>query len=588
MPQLFAILVISAAGLPLLAAAALLIPGLRRIAVSLLVPLSAVPALCLALLTLAGADVVDEAVSFPWMLTGIRIGTDGVGRIFLLFTSLVWAFAAWYARPYMVKDPGRYRFFFFFLCTMSGNFGLILAQDMVGFYLFFALMTFAAFGLVSHAGSPEAFHAGRIYIIMAVIGEALVIAGMLLAASAAGGNTAFRNLPAAVAASEHRDLIIALVLSGFGVKAGAVPLHLWLPLAHPVAPTPASAVLSGAMIKAGLLGWLRFLPLGVVSLPDWGALCMIAGLSAAFYGVVVGSTQDDPKTVLAYSSVSQMGLLSFGIGIGLTDAEAWPLALPAVLLYAFHHALSKTALFLGVGVAPSAEAGGARRLLVNAGLLLPALALAGAPFLSGAAAKISLKNALGQAGLEWSGYAGGLLSLAAAGTTLLMARFLFLLQRRKRTEAGHGAGAGLLVPWMTLLFFIAASAWTMPEELRGAAGASLSPGNLAGALWPVLAGTLLAWAAWSPRGKRIIAAGLRVPPGDVLAPLTRLLDLAETLGRRTALLVRDAAAARFPVPSVADALSAAVVRTEGRLTRFLAAGLLFLLIATALCIALRQ
>jgi formate hydrogenlyase subunit 3/multisubunit Na+/H+ antiporter MnhD subunit len=121
--------------------------------------------------------------------------------------------------------------------------------------------------------------------------------------------------------------------------AGVYALHVWLPLAHPVAPTPASAVLSGAMIKAGLLGWLRFLPLGEAATPGWGNVCTIAGLAAAFDGVLVGCTQDNAKTVLAYSSISQMGFMTMAVGVGLTVPAVWTQALTATALYALHHAM---------------------------------------------------------------------------------------------------------------------------------------------------------------------------------------------------------------------------------------------------------
>ncbi len=159
------------------------------------------------------------------------------------------------------------------------------------------------------------------------------------------------------------------------------------------------------MIKAGLLGWLRFLPLGEVSLPEWGALCAAAGLAAAAYGVVVGLTQDEPKTVLAYSSVSQMGFMLTGIGIGLSAPEAWPAALSAVLLYALHHGLAKGAMFLGVGVPPGDSA--AQRWLHAGGLVVTAMALAGAPFTSGSVAKVALKNALADPTFGWQGGMGG-------------------------------------------------------------------------------------------------------------------------------------------------------------------------------------
>ncbi len=207
----------------------------------MLAPLAAVPALLVSLLAIADAGFMRAEVAWPLLFSGIRLGLDQVSRIFLLFTAVLWALAMVYARAYLAGDPNRHRFFFFFLTALSGNIGLILARDAVGFYLFFALMTFTAYGVIVHVGSAPARRAGKVYIIMALLGEALLISALLLATAAAGG-TDLRQIPAAVAASPLRDLIIALVLTGFGVKAGAVPLHMWLPLAHPVAPIPASAV----------------------------------------------------------------------------------------------------------------------------------------------------------------------------------------------------------------------------------------------------------------------------------------------------------------------------------------------------------
>src|SRR5690606_7309656 len=137
----------------------------------------------------------------------------------------------------------------------------------------------------------------------------------LITAALATNQTALPAVAAGLADAPRRDLIVGLVLAGFGIKAGALPLHVWLPLAHPAAPTPASAVLSGAMIKAGLLGWLRFLPLGLVALPGWAALLMVLGVVAVFFGAAAGAVQQDAKAVLAYSSISQMGLMIIGLAI---------------------------------------------------------------------------------------------------------------------------------------------------------------------------------------------------------------------------------------------------------------------------------
>ncbi|MGE5306870.1 MAG: proton-conducting transporter membrane subunit [Alphaproteobacteria bacterium] len=110
-----------------------------------------------------------------------------------------------------------------------------------------------------------------------------------------------------------------MILTAFAIKAGALGLRFWLPLADPAAPVPASAVLSGAMIKAGLLGWLRFLPLGEASLPGFGYFVIAGGLGAAFFVTLIGVTQKNPKTLLAYSSISQMGIITTGVGTGLVQ-----------------------------------------------------------------------------------------------------------------------------------------------------------------------------------------------------------------------------------------------------------------------------
>ena len=140
---------------------------------------------------------------------------------------------------------------------------------------------------------------------------------------------------------------LALLILGFGLKIGLVPLHVWMPLAYTAAPIPAAAVLSGAAVKAGVIGLIRFLPLRA-ALPGWGEALAALGLFSAFYGVAVGITQHNPKTVLAYSSVSQMGLIAAVLGMGLAAGDK--ASALAAAFYAAHHVLVKGALFLAVGV----------------------------------------------------------------------------------------------------------------------------------------------------------------------------------------------------------------------------------------------
>jgi formate hydrogenlyase subunit 3/multisubunit Na+/H+ antiporter MnhD subunit len=123
-----------------------------------------------------------------------------------------------------------------------------------------------------------------------------------LAAGEPSGSVQIRDVVAALPASSWRDAALGLIIVGFGMKIALVPLHGWMPLTYVVAPIPAAAVLSGAAVKAGVIGLIRFLPLGA-ALPGWGETLAWAGFVSAFYGVAIGVTQRDAKTALAYSSI---------------------------------------------------------------------------------------------------------------------------------------------------------------------------------------------------------------------------------------------------------------------------------------------
>lgn len=554
--------------LPLALAALLALPLLRR-ALPAVVWAAPLPALLLAL-----SGDTDSRLALPWMLTGVAFGLDELGQIFLLFTALLWLASGLYARIMLKGKPGEARFHAFFLLAMAGNLGVILARDMAGFYLFFVLMSFAAYVLVIHDGSGEARRAGRVYLVLVVIGEALVVAGVLMAAAAAGPG--FDGLPARLAGAPDLPLIAALLLAGYGIKAGVVPLHVWLPLAHPVAPTPASAVLSGAMIKTGLLAWLRFLPLGEAALPGAGELCIAFGMLSAFYGAAVGVTQTNAKTVLAYSSVSQIGLMTVGVGVGLAAPETWPVVAGAVAVYALHHGLAKGALFLGVGIAAKGPQRALYRYAVPAGLLLPALALAGAPLTSGMPAKALLKEAVYRSGEPWAALLLVLLPLAAVGTTLLMARFLVLAWPRSRSP--ERVPPGLMLPWGLLLAAVALLAWI---EFLGkpvdAPPPALSVADAWSYFWPVALGGALALAL----GKLAWWRGRVIAPGDLLVPVSALLE------RARAPLARALAAgpSAWSPPPLAPAL-ARVRAAEAWLGRWAVAMSLFVALALALAAAL--
>ncbi len=522
------------------------VPRLRGLMVRL-APWAALPALILSLLP----GMEGAGVTLPAVATGMGLAVDGTGLVFLRLTSLLWVAAGAFAARYHAADPHRARFLGFFALTMAGNLGLTVAADALTFYLFFAAMTFAAYGLVVHERSPGSQRAGRVYIVLALVGEVLLLAGLMTLGSRAGGLGAPELGFGAELAAAWSELesgvrgggwVAALLVAGFGVKAGLAPLHLWLPLAHPVAPTAASALLSGVMIKAGLLGWLRFLPLHL-SLPEVGGALLALGAATALYGVLAGLPQEDPKTVLAYSSVSQMGHLAMGTGILLLEPRAAPVALAAVLLHAMHHGVAKGALFLGVGV-------GDRSPWLRGPLLLatlaPALALAGAPFTSGSLAKGLLKDALGAVEGAWYPVLDPYLWLASTGTALLLARFAWTWRRRMEEKARPpapteapperpGAGMpppspaplpwGLVLPWGGLVALGLLAPFWLPV-LAPLPEAAPHPGwtrDLAASLFPVVLAAALTWAAL--RGGWRVPERLRIPPGDLLLPVSRLVTL---------------------------------------------------------------
>ena len=318
--------------------------------------LAPLPGLAAALLAADGPPLVLDEAGRQFTLA-----LDPPGAILLGVAALLWSIAGIYARTYIGVGPAAGRFSEWWLLTLTGSLGVFIAADLVSFYVTFTLASLAAWGLVIHEGTPGTLRAGVIYLGLAVLAEiSLLMAFALLATATPGSSLAIRDAMAVLPASPWRDATLAFLIVGFGLKIGLVPLHVWLPLAYPAAPIPAAAVISGAVSKAGVIGLLRFLPLDA-ALPDWGAALAAAGLVSAFYGVAVGITQANPRTVLAYSSVSQMGFIATVLGMALAAGNGG--ATMAIAFYAAHHVLAKGALFLAVGVI---AASGARRAVAGA------------------------------------------------------------------------------------------------------------------------------------------------------------------------------------------------------------------------------
>lgn len=533
-----------------------------RTALRLAAPAAALPGVGLAA---SGDETVLEA---PWLLMGTTFAMDALARPLVLVTSLLYGAAllavSWRAENRSGRGAGRSgpsegslsttSLIVFLLLCFSGNLGTYLAADTVSFYLMFALMSFSAVGLVIHHRTREAVRATRVYLVMSVLSETALLAALVLVTAAGGRMLA--DAPGAVAGSGQAPLIMGLLFLGFGIKAGTVPMHVWLPLAHPAAPPAASAVLSGAMVKAGLIGWLRFLPEGEHT--GAGLTLLTLALLGAFLAVAAGVLQSDPKVILAYSTISQMGFITALVAVGLLDPELAPASATAAVLYAVHHGFAKGALFLGVPVI-RAFGRGISGMFAVAGMLVAGASLVGAPWTSGAMAKYVGKEAVQDAsvpGLDALGLGvDSLLPLVATGSVLLLVRCAWVLGTGNR-EAGSSPDAQLLA-WGLLVVAAVLIPWWVGAYWSAVSMPTWDAATLWDAVWPLVLGAALIAGGWFLHRRRPVARRFADSPAPRL-PAGDLVVLEETAVRRSVLGLRTAV----------DRLQGTSARQAGRWARF--------------------
>jgi formate hydrogenlyase subunit 3/multisubunit Na+/H+ antiporter MnhD subunit len=478
--------------------------------------LACVPALAMVVQPVAPLDL-------PMLWEGVRWGaSDDLSRAWLGFTAVLWGCAGIFASSSQKDDPKRLRFWAFWLLALAGNLLLIIATDALSFYLGFSAMSLAAYGLIVHQGGPRPRRAGRLYLQLAITGEMALLAGLMLRSHAADGDFSF----VAWQALPMDALTLALLLIGLGLKAGFWPLHVWLPLAHPAAPAPASAVLSGAMLKAGLLGIWRCLPESDPLLSSWADVLLAMGIFGAVYPALLGLVAGEAKAVLAYSSVSQMGYLVMLLALAWRHPEQLPAMTFVLMLYGVHHGLAKGALFLAAGLIHAGRLSRIGWVL----LALPALAIVGLPLTSGGAVKTALKD-VWHAG-EFEGWLIWL-SLSSLTTSLLLIRALWLLRRDARDAPANRPPLTQLLPWALLSSCALLLPWLWPA-LREPMLHGLYPGGIWAALWPLLLALGLAGVA--------LKRGWTVP--------TRLADLPNPALTLSLRLRRLTLRPPMPVPTV--------------------------------------
>lgn len=287
---------------------------------------------------------------------GLTFRVDAFGGMMAALSSIVWFLATLFSLKYMGHEHARDRYYFFLTLTLSGCVGTFVAGDFFTLFVFFELMTVASYVLVVHAETDEAVSAGNLYMYMGIFGGLALLTGVFLLQHSTG-SVAIRALLEGIEAKGSHGLIGFLLIVGFGVKAGMVPLHIWLPKAHPVAPSPASALLSGIMIKAGAYGIIRTVTL--VMTPERGHLWHITesygyaivwiGIITMFLAAFMALFQTNAKRILAYSSVSQMGYILMGVGSAAYLGIEGAMGFGGASYHIMNHAFFKGAMFMLVG-----------------------------------------------------------------------------------------------------------------------------------------------------------------------------------------------------------------------------------------------
>ncbi|MET0433172.1 MAG: proton-conducting transporter membrane subunit [Cellulomonas sp.] len=493
--------------------------GDRRRTVAAAAPLALLPLAVLAVLgTGEGAGTGSGA--------GGLVLVDAVSRPLVLVATVLYAAAL--VVTARAGTPGAVRLTALLLLCCAGNALALLAADVVTLVAGCLVTTIAVALMARLPAGGSARSAARVHLALAVASDGALVAAAALVVGAGGGRLA--DVPAVVATSPVLVPVVALTLVAFGIRAAAFPLHGWLPLLESTVAIPVGAVLSGTVVKVGLVGLLRMLPLGEVALPGWGTALVVVGLAGGLLAVVPGVLNDDAEVSLGYSTVGQMGFITVLVGVALAIPELARACALSAVVYAVHHGMAKGGLVLSVQIWQR-HGGGRLRGLVLAGAAVLALAVVGAPFGSGAVAKYAAKRALAD-GPELAVITVAL-PFVATVSTLILVRTATILRRHVR-PGPVGADVGL-VSWVVLCLGGTVATWYLAGRWVPVLSVpALDTVTLWQATWPVLLGLGLAGAGAAAVRAGLVPPRLRaatVPRGDLVALLGRALDAAAARGR---------------------------------------------------------
>ena len=326
-------------------------------------------------------------IGLPWL--GAHFRLDALTAFFLVVVNLGGATASLFGLGHGRHEESPGRVLPFYPAFLAGMNLVLLAADAFTFLFAWEFMSLSSWALVmAHHRRPGNAFAGYLYLVMASLGTLALVLGFGLLAGPSGGY-AFEAIRQAPPSAQVSAVVLMLALIGTGSKAGLVPLHVWLPLAHPAAPSHVSALMSGVMTKVAVYGFVRIV-FDLLGPPSWwwGAVVPLVGGVTAVMGVLYALMEHDLKRLLAYHTVENIGIIFIGLGLALAfEANQMPaaaaLALTAALFHVFNHSVFKSLLFFGAG-AVLASTG--ERDMERLGGLIHRMPLTAFAFLIGSAA----------------------------------------------------------------------------------------------------------------------------------------------------------------------------------------------------------
>ena len=298
----------------------------------------ALVASCLALVPQKGAPSTFQVL-------GTNFAVDGLSLLFLVVISVVGFFCAVYSIDYIEHYGGRAKFYALLMLLIFGLNGVVLVRDIFSLYLFLEVASISSYVLVAYNLKFDGIESALKYLLLSAVATGMILIGVSLI-FASTGTLSFAELKIALAGGSNPLFLFAaaLFVAGFGLKAAVVPFHAWLPDAHPSAPAPISAMLSGVVIKvAGIYSLVRLF-FGIYPAPAQVLhVFLVLGVASMAAGAIIAFLQTDMKRMLAYSSISQVGYIMIGLGLG-----NW-LGVVGALFHVLNHALFKSLLFLNSG-----------------------------------------------------------------------------------------------------------------------------------------------------------------------------------------------------------------------------------------------